>query len=1107
MNRLSTLLVAATLLFSANLFSQKAADKKAKEEPKHYLDTLGLGLSWRSVGPAITSGRISDFAVHPKNRAVYYVASASGGVWKTTNAGTTYEPIFDGQGSYSIGCVVLDPNNPSTVWVGTGENNNQRSVAYGDGVYRSSDGGKSWSNMGLKNSEHIAKIIVDPRNSDVVFVAAQGPLWKEGGDRGVYKTTDGGKTWAMVLNGADGKALIDEHTGVTDLIMDPRNPDVLFAAAHQRRRHVFTYVGGGPGSTIYKSTDGGKTWAKSPASGGLPGGDNGRIGLCYSADPEIIYAMVEAQEGKGGFFRSTDRGASWEKQGGHVTSGNYYVEIFAHPTEPNTVISMDVFNQITRDGGKSWSRLGEEYKHVDNHVIWIDPTDPNYMLSGCDGGVYETFDGAKTWKYHGNLPVTQFYKVEVDNTLPFYHIHGGTQDNFSLGGPSRTRNGHGITNSDWYVTSLGDGFETQIDPDNPDIVYAQSQHGGLTRYDRKTGEMTYIQPKPLEGENSLRWNWDSPLAVSAHKGSRLYFCANRVYKTEDRGDTWTAISPDLTRQIDRNTLPVMGRIQSMDAIAKNASTSEYGNIVAFSESPKNANLLYVGTDDGLVQITEDGGQTWTKISSFPGVPELTYVNALLASQHDENVVYAAFNNHKRGDFMPYVLKSSDKGRTWVSISANLPERGSAYSLAEDHVDKNLLFVGTEFTCHFSNDGGKRWTKLSAGGGLPTIAVRDIAIQRRENDLVLGTFGRGFYVLDDYSPLRNLADLPTKEAAILPIKDGLVFNVSTPIGYATGKGFQGASFFTAPNPPMGATFTYFVKDEVKTLKQQRQDREKKLIKEGKDVRYPTYEELQAEQNEEAPYLLFTIRNQFGEVINQLKTGVKKGVNRIVWNGRYPSKSPVSLSTVERAPWESPDGGAMALPGNYLVSMQLVTNGVAKTIGNPQNFKLNTLGGSTLPAADKQALDAYVAQAAELERAWGGATSLLREVNNTVRHMRQATYSISQPAPELLADVKALEQKIKDMNKSFYGDGVASTIDKPHAPSLADRIYGMGYDIWSSSSAPTSTQKEQMAIAGKLFKVELAKLKELVEVDMPALDKKLEAAKAPYTPGRLPVWGGQ
>ncbi|MCF8248186.1 MAG: glycosyl hydrolase [Saprospiraceae bacterium] len=1105
MNRLTTLLFATALLFSTSLLAQKKkVDEPKKDAPKHYLDTLGLGLSWRSVGPAITSGRISDFAVDPQHRSTYYVASSAGGVWKTTNAGSTYEPIFDGEGSYSIGCVTLDPSNASTVWVGTGENNNQRSVNYGDGVYKSNDAGKSWSNMGLKNSEHIGKIIVDPRNSDVVYVAAIGPVWSAGGDRGVYKTADGGRSWTMVLNGTDGKSLIDENTGANDIVMDTHNPDVLYASAFQRRRHVFTYVGGGPGSTIYKSVNGGKSWEKT--ANGLPGGDLGRIAFAFSSDPEILYTMVEAQEGKGGFFKTTDRGASWEKQSGHVTSGNYFCEIYTHPTDPNTIYSMDVFNKVSHDGGKSWANLGEQFKHVDNHVLWIDPKDPDYMLSGCDGGVYETFDGAKTWKYHGNLPVTQFYKVSVDNTLPFYHIHGGTQDNFSLGGPSRTRNGHGIANSDWYVTSLGDGFESQIDPENPNIVYAQSQYGGLVRYDRISGEMTSLQPKPLEGEDALRWNWDAPLAVSNHKATRLYFCANRVFKTDDRGDTWTAISPDLSRQIDRNTLPVMGRVQSMDAIAKNASTSEYGAIVAFSESPRNPNLLYVGTDDGLVQITENGGQTWTKIANFPGVPEFTYVNALYASQHDENVVYAAFNNHKRGDFKPYIFKSTDKGRTWTNISSNLPERGSGYSLEEDHVDKNLLFVGTEFGCFFSNDGGKFWKKLAAGLPAATL-VRDIAIQRRENDLVIATFGRSFYVLDDYSPLRNLADLPTKEAAILPIKDALVFNVATPIGYATGKGFQGASFFTSDNPPMGAVFTYFVKDEEKTLKAKRQDWEKKQIKDNKEIRYPTYEELKAEQDEEAPYLLFTIRNNAGTILRQIKSGWKKGVNRQVWDGRVPSPAPVNFGGGEKLPWESPDGGRMALPGEYTVSLTKVLNGVATELVAPQKFKLNTLGGSTLPATDKAALDAYVAQAAELERAWNGATGLLGEVNNTAKYMRQATYSIAQPATNLLADVKALEQKMKDLNKALFGDGVASRIDKPHAPSLADRIYGMSYDIWSSSSAPTTTQKEQMAIAGKLFKVELAKLKQLVEVDLPALDKQLEAAKAPWTPGRLPVWGGQ
>lgn len=1101
MPRILFILTTFFLTFSSDVFSQRKKADDKKEEPKHLLDTLPIGLSWRNVGPAVTSGRISDFAVHPQNRNIYYVATASGGVWKTENAGTTYEPVFDGQGSYSIGCVTLDPNNSSVVWVGTGENNNQRSVAYGDGVYKSNDGGRSWENTGLKNSEHIGKIIVDPRNSDVVYVAAIGPLWSEGGDRGVYKSNDGGKTWEQVLKNEKGESLLDVHTGVTDLVMDPRNPDVLYAAAFQRRRHVFTYVGGGPGSTIYKSSDGGKTWMK--ASKGLPGSDIGRIGLAISpADPEIIYAIVEAAEG-GGFFKSTNRGASWQKQSGYATSGNYYCEIFPHPTDPNTVISMDVFNQITRDGGKTWNQLGEEYKHVDNHVIWMDPENPDFMLAGCDGGVYHSYDGANTWNFHGNLPVTQFYKVEVDNALPFYNIYGGTQDNFSLGGPSRTRNGHGITNSDWFVTQLGDGFETQIDPEDPNIVYAQYQHGGLTRFDKKSGEMTGIQPQPRAGENAYRWNWDSPLATSVHKPGRLYFAANKLFRSDDRGDTWQVISDDLTRQIDRNTLKVMGRVQSIDAVAKNSSTSEYGNIVAFSESPLNENLLYVGTDDGLVQITEDGGKTWTKISAFPGVPELTYVNMLLASQHDQNVVYACFNNHKRGDFKPYVFKSSDKGRTWKNISANLPERGSSYAIAEDHVESQLLFVGTEFSCYFTRDGGDYWKKL--GNGLPTIAVRDIAIQRRENDLVLGTFGRGFYVLDDYSPLRHLNERELNaEAKILPVKDAIVYMEAIPIGYSTGKGFQGHAYFTAPNPPMGATFTYFIKDEYKTRKDRRKEWEKKQVKEGKDIRYPTYAELEAEQKEEAPYLLFTIRNSSGDIVNQIKTGMKKGINRLVWDGRYPSTDPIRLTPRQRMPWQSPDGGGIALPGDYTVSLSKFIDGEETQLSGPQRFKLMTLGGSTLPASDKVALDNYIREAAELSRAYRGATSVLSELDNILRHIRQAVYVIAEPAPGLLADVRALEQKTYQLRKAFYGDGIASEIDQPSQPSIGSRIGGMGYDIWSSTSAPTATQQEQMRIAGELFKTELAKLRQLVEVDLKNIERKLEAAKAPYTPGRIPNW---
>ena len=572
---------------------------------KHALDTLSIpSLKFRSIGPSFTSGRISDFAVNPQKPYEYYVATSSGGVWKTINSGTTYNPIFDTQGSYSIGCISMDPSNSNTLWVGTGENNNQRSVAYGDGIYRSDDGGSSWKNKGLKESEHIGKIIVHPENSDIVWVAAIGPLWSSGGDRGVYKTTDGGDSWECVLE-------IDKYTGVTDLVIDPRDPDVLYAAAFQRARHVFTYLGGGPGSGIYKTVDGGASWTE--ANTGLPKVDLGRIGLDISpANPEIIYAIVEAAQGKSGFYKSTNRGTSWKKQSSHVTSGNYYQEIIADPVDENTIFSMDTWLKISRDGGKTFRNTGEDTKHVDNHCIWINPDNNDHWLVGCDGGIYETWDAAKTWSFKANLPVTQFYKVAVDDDEPFYNIYGGTQDNFSMGGPSRSLTAHGILNSEWYITHGGDGFESQVDPDNPNIVYAQSQYGVLVRYDRMSGEEVGIQPKERKGENAYRWNWDAPLQVSRHKKGRLYFAANKLFRSDDYGNNWEVLSDDLTRQLNRNELKIMDRVWSVDAVAKNRSTSPYGTIVAFSESPLDENLLVVGTDDGLIQLSMDGGNSWKK---------------------------------------------------------------------------------------------------------------------------------------------------------------------------------------------------------------------------------------------------------------------------------------------------------------------------------------------------------------------------------------------------------------------------------------------------------------------------------------------------------------
>lgn len=1078
------------LLFSISLQAQKAKPTTASTEKKE--ETSLAGLKFRSIGPALTSGRISDFAVNPNNFSEYFVASASGGVWKTVNAGTTYEPVFDGEGSYSIGCVTLDPQNTHVVWVGTGENNNQRSVAYGDGVYKSEDGGATWKNMGLKNSEHIGKIIVDPTNSNIVYVAAIGPLWKEGGERGVYKTEDGGKTWTQVLK-------IDDHTGVNDMVMDPRQPEVLYAAAFQRRRHDYAYISGGPGSGMYKTTDGGKTWSKIDT--GLPAVEIGRMGLAISpANPDYVYAIVEAAKGEGGFFRTTNRGASWVKMSGHQTGGNYYNEVIADPKNADRVYTMGYAISISNDGGKSFRPIGENAKHVDNHALWVDPTNTNHMLNGCDGGIYETFDGAKTWDYKSNLCVTQFYKVEVDNTVPFYYVYGGTQDNFSLGGPSRTRNESGIVNSDWFVTNGGDGFESAIDPFNTNIVYAQSQHGGLVRYDKSSGEITGIQPKPRKNENEYRWNWDAPLQTSAHRKGRIYFAANKVFRSDDYGNTWQVISEDATRNLERNKLPLMGKVWSIDASGKNDGTAPYGTVSALSESPKNENLVVIGTDDGLVQITTDGGATWKKTETFVGVPSMTYVYHVLTSQHDENIIYLTLNNHKRGDFKPYLLKSSDKGATWVSISGNLPERGSTYCLLEDHVDPNLLFAATEFGVHFSNDAGKSWKPLKAG--LPTIAIRDMAIQKRENDLVLASFGRGFFVLDDYSPLRQLKVAETKESHLFPVKDSWLYVESSPLGIR-GKGFMGESFYRAENPPVGAAFTYYLKEDLKTKKEKRQDEEGKLAKDGKDVFYPTYESLKDEGKEEAPYLLFTIRNERGDVVRKLKTAAKKGVNRTVWDFRYPSSNPIDINPQPNDnPFQPNDVGMLVAPGSYSVTLSKFENGTLTDLAGPEKFNARALPGTTLPSTDRTAMEAWQRKVAELQRSYQGANNMLGDATNRLKYLRQAVFSVAQPNAEFISLAKSLGEKLQKVSEKLNGDPVANRLDIDKPPSIATRLYTAVYDGNSSTSEPTSTMKEQLQIASEEFDGALKELKGIIEVDLKALEDKLEAAGAPYTPGRFP-----
>ena len=1077
------------LIFSNTLFALN--DKtKSKDDP---LDKINLsGLNWRSVGPSLTSGRISDIAVNPNNIFEYYVATSAGGVWKTINSGIDYTPVFDNEGSYSIGCVSIDPNNSNVIWVGSGENNNQRSVSYGDGVYKSIDGGDTWKNMGLKSSEHIGKIIIDPNNSNIIYVAAIGPLWSKGGERGLYKSIDGGINWSLIL-------YIDENTGVNDVIIDPRNTDILYASSFQRRRHVFTYVGGGPGSGMHKSEDGGENWIK--INTGLPTEEIGRIGLTISpANPEYIYAIVEAANGKGGFYRSLNKGASWKRQSSHSTSGNYYQEIIADPVDPNRVFSMDTWMTVTNDGGKTFNKVGEDFKHVDNHSIWINPNNNGHWLVGSDGGIYETFDNANSWDFKENLPVTQFYKVAVDNAKPFYNIYGGTQDNFSIGGPSRVKTAHGITNQDWFITHGGDGFESQVDPENPNIVYAQSQYGWLVRFDKLSGEEVGIKPVPRKGELEYKWNWDAPLAVSKHKSGRLYFAANKVFKSDDYGNSWDVISNDLSRKINRNELKVYDRVLSMDAVAKNGSTSPYGTIVSLSESPIDPNLIAVGTDDGLIQISKNGGQSWFKVDNISGVPENSYTNSIYLSKHDINVMYVAFNHHKYGDFQPYIYKTSNQGETWKSISNNLPERGSVYSIEEDHIDKDLIFCGTEFGVYFSPNAGQRWRALD--NGLPTIAVRDIAIQERENDLILGTFGRGFYILDDYSSLRSIENsLKESESSIFSIRDALMWEKSMPLGLP-GKAFQGDNFYSATNLDPVAMITYYHNKDFQSLKSKRQKLEKKLIENNKDVSYPTYDELDKETNEFKSKLVFIIKNSEGLVVKKVFRTPKKGVQRFEWDLRYEEKSPISFANTSfYNPFAGISEGTLVNPGTYTVEMDLFDGISSINISKPISFSVISLESSSMPALNRTEKVNFQRAVSMLEGKMLESANILSEAKSKIKYFKEAIKIVEAPLGELSVLIKSVENKIKDISIRFYGNTIKSKLDIEQIPTAYSRLTSILYEQKYSTSAPTNTHIESFEIANEEFTTIYIEVKSLVKIDIKEIENKLKIIEAPHTPGRL------
>jgi len=1051
------------------------------------------GIPLRNIGPALTSGRVSDFAFHPDKSHEFYVSMASGGVWKTVNNGITWKPVFDNENSFAIGVIELDPRNPNILWVGSGENNAQRSVGYGDGVYKSVDGGNSWKHMGLKDSGHISMIRFHPGDSNIVYVAAQGPLWNPGGDRGLYRSTDGGENWELILD-------IDEDTGINEFVIDASNPDVIVASSYQRRRHVWTLINGGPGSGIHKTTDGGKNWHK--LKSGLPGGDLGRIGLAAApSDPHLIYAIIEADSKGKGVYRSNDFGESWEKRSDHMTrSPQYYNELYVDPKNSQRVYSVDTFTQVSEDGGKNWEKISFKHRHVDDHALWIDPNNTAHLYIGGDGGVYESWDRGQLWRHVRNLPATQFYRSTPDNDSPFYNVCAGTQDNFTLCGPSRNTKTDGITNSDWWVAQFGDGFKAQIDPTDANVVYAQAQYGSLGRFDRITGERLQITPMPGADEKNYNWNWSAPLIISPHNPSRLYYGAERLFRSDDRGESWTAVSGDLSRDIDRNKLEVMGRVWGVDSIAKNVSTSTYGALIAVDESPLVEGLIYAGTDDGLIHVTEGGGGKWSTISSFRGVPDMSLIEDIIASHHDADVAYAVIDNHKRGDYKPYLLKTKDRGVSWQLISNDLPERGTAHTIIEDHVDPKLLFVGTEFGLFFSNNGGSEWTELTS---LPTVAVRDLEIQRREGDLVVGTFGRGIYILDDYSPLRSSKDDLQAEASLFGVRDAWLYVPDDRRGWG-GKGDWGVGRYSADNPPYGAVFAYYLSEDLQSLKDQRHKAEEELAKDGDDTPYPSWEQLRREDREEAPSITLTVRDAAGNVVRRINGPAGKGFHRVAWNMRYPAPDPVNLKPkTDYAPWSGPPKGPMAIPGQYSVTMSKRVEGESVEISATQSFALKPLFEGGLVTDDHQALLEFAMQSNDLYRAIAGANRAMDEIQARIDHLLKAATDTPSSSEAQEQSLRALNTRMHDLKVKLSGDSTISSRSEAVPMSITSRIGNIVGGHWDSQSAVTGNYRDSYAIAAQQFSEALGELKS-ISADLAEVEASLQADGAPWTPGRIPDW---
>ncbi len=1049
-------------------------------------------LEFRNIGPATMGGRVDTYAVEDDNPDIIYVGLAGGGIFKTTNGGNTWTPIFDHETTSSIGAISIAPSDPSIIWVGTGEPNNRQSASWGAGVYKSLDGGVTWQHMGLDETQAIGRVVIDPHDPNTVYIAALGGLWNANPERGVYKTTDGGKTWTKSL-------FVNNDTGVVDLAIDPQSTNILYAGAYERRRTVFGFNGGGPDGGIYKTNDGGATWRR--ITNGLPYADGSEVGriavTVYPKNPNIVYARVQSL--KGGFYRSEDKGESWTKMSDTNPRPSYFGVLVVDPNNDLRVWMGGAPLYYSEDGGKSFVTSRGQGVHSDYHALWIDPHDSNHMMVGVDGGIYMSHDSGHSWDHDNILAIGQFYEVTANNEVP-YKVCGGLQDNGSWCGPSQTFHG-GILNSDWETVGGGDGFYNRLDPEDPNTDYEESQDGELGRRDLRTMESKTIRPREAEGEPPYRFQWRSPIEISHFDHKTIYYGGNFLFKSTDRGDSWVKISPDLTNNENRREMKILGRLPDKTELSREDGVEWWPTITVVNESPMSANVIWVGTDDGNLQITRDGGKNWNNVAGrVPGVPKGTYVSRVVASKYAEGTAYVAFNGHRSGDFHIYIFRTTDYGQSWHAISNGITEKdGTVEVVREDPKVPTLLYAGTERGLFLSFDTGANWSRFMLN--LPTVPVDDILIQARDNDMILGTHGRSIWILDDITPIQQIAEAVNSNLKLFDIRDAYLFHEQ---GGGGGGGFGfGAKAFTGPNPPYGALVDFYLKavpGEKDHLTVTISDSEGKTVRE-----IPCRVPRPGQGEPELPPQIAALgipRSVIAQFLGAASCTPKEGVNRLAWDLRMaPPVDPQQMLAGGIGGFFGGGGrGPFVDPGTYTVKVTLGDQTETKTVKVVEDPRIQ------FSEADRAKRHDAVMRAYNLSR---DASRGMREIVGLRTALDTTLAAWKRPGAEKIPEnvQKAAEDLSKQVNEvaakfanppeepgGEQGGAGPALVYRP--PTLTQRVNEEMGSLQGMSEAPTASELAELDLLTKEVADALPQVDKLVKEGLPNLNKLMNEAGVPH-----------